>query len=436
MPRKIKVFLIFFQLIYCLSILFFSTQSFAYSTYDLVQARQIQLLLDNWRARSGIPGATLSIYLPDKNFPMTYVSGRTTISGQERIGEDSLFQAGSITKSFTATIILQLEALGKLHLDDPITEYLPQFPQWQNITIRQLLNHTSGIFNYTETGTFHQIRKLNPEAEFTPEQIIHMASAHHSYFAPGRGWKYSNTNYVLAGMIIETVTGKPIADVMDEYLHGGMRVNLINTYYLPRFYPAQVMAHMAHGYSGQGIDVTTDNMSWAGSAGAIVTTTQDLLNWWRALFEGSLLPDAQLKEMMDLVCTGHAPGCKPGEPIAHLQAHDANKGYGLGVAQTAFGSERIGTVWWHNGSTAGYKAIVMWFPQNKIYLALTINRDPGYLLKPDLPIFRGILNALIPAAQWSIQHSHPKHKPLNTVRKKVKQLQQNIKHHHKQHAKS
>jgi D-alanyl-D-alanine carboxypeptidase len=370
---------------------------------DVDQA-ELQRILDNWRSRSGIPGATLSIYLPSHAFPLTFTSGTTTYEGSQRINSNTLFQAGSITKSFTSMIILQLEAQGKLNIDDPITNYLPQYPQWQNVTIRELLNHTSGIFNYTETETFNEIRKTQPEAEFTPEEIVRLAEQHRDYFPPGEGWKYSNTNYVLAGMIIQAVTKQPVSDVMNHYLHGDLRCNLINTYYLPGLYSGSFISHMAHGYSCNGHDVTLDNMSWAYTAGAIVTTTQDLLTWWRALFQGNVLPEKQLDEMKSLVCEGTYPGCRPGEPMAQLQEGSVSKGYGLGIIESSYGSDRVGTVWWHNGSTAGYKAIVMWFPQSDIYMALTINRDPGYLLKPDLPIIRELLDVLIPHAEWHVQH--------------------------------
>jgi D-alanyl-D-alanine carboxypeptidase len=395
---------------------------------------QIQSILNNWRARSGIPGATLSVYLPDHDLPLTFSSGTTAYAGGEPINSNTLFQAGSITKSFTSMIVLQLEADGKLSINDSITKYLPQYPQWSNVTIRELLNHTSGIFNYTETTTFNEIRKSNPDAEFTPDEIVRIASQHPNYFAPGKGWKYSNTNYVLAGMIIQQVTGEPVSDVMNHYLHGGVRLNLLNTYYLPGMYSNAFLTRMAHGYNSQGMDVTDDNMSWAYTAGAIVTTTQDLLSWWRDLFQGNLLPQTQLAEMMSLVGEGNSSTCAAGEPMSHLSDDQIGKGYGLGIIQDAFGSDRLGTVWWHNGSTAGYKAIVMWFPKSDIYMALTINRDPGYLLKPALPIVRDVMDVLIPNAEWHLQHPKPVHHLLH--HKFVKTVKKVIPVKHSHHAKT
>jgi D-alanyl-D-alanine carboxypeptidase len=365
-------------------------------TYTEAQKQvQIQKILNQWRAQSGIPSATLSVLLPNQTHPITFTSGTASSAQSEKTKKDTLFQAGSITKSFTSTIILKLEAEGKLNINDPITRYLPQYSRWHTVTIRQLLNHTSGIFNYTETAAFNRIRKNNPQAEFTPEEIVRLASEHRNYFSPGEGWKYSNTNYVLAGMIIQKVMGQPIESVMNHYLHDRTKFNLSNTFYLVRLYTNAFVSKMAHGYSSEGRDVTRDSMSWANTAGAIVSTTEDLLTWWQGLFRNKILPSQQMAQMMSLVCEDTSRTCRAGKSMSHLSNAQIGKGYGLGIIQSAYGSSKTGTVWWHNGSTKGYKAIVMWYPKSNIYMALTINRDPGYLLKPNLPAIQRILHILM-----------------------------------------
>lgn len=381
-----------------LAILFFCCINFsawAATSFDNSQRAQIEQTLNNWRAHSGIPSAAVSILLPNQIRPITITSGTTASSNGMQCKDDDLFQAGSITKSFTATIILHLEAQKKLNINDPITKYLPQYSRWHNVTIKELLNHTSGIFNYTETATFNNIRKNKPQAVFTPEEIVRLASEHPDYFPPGKGWKYSNTNYVLAGMIIQKVMKEPVDTVMNQYLHSKSKLNLTHTFYLAHLYTASFLSRMVHGYSCDGHDVTFDNMSWANTAGAIVTTTEDLITWWRDLFQNKLLPPQQMAEMMSLVCEQSSSSCKAGQNRPHLLDDAIGKGYGLGIIQSAYGPSKIGTVWWHNGSTKGYKAIVMWFPRSNVYMALTIDRDPGYLLKPDLPIIQHILNILI-----------------------------------------
>jgi D-alanyl-D-alanine carboxypeptidase len=391
--------------LYLIGLIFISTPVLAQvNPNPPVYQQEIQRILSNWRARSGIPGAALSIYLPDHTYPITISSGSTQFRGGESIDSTTLFQAGSITKSFTSMIILELESEGKLNLNDPITNYLPQYPRWQNVTVRELLNHTSGIFNYTEAGQFNLIRKKNPEQGFSPEQLVQLAAEHRDYFYPGQGWKYSNTNYVLAGMIISKITGEPASTIMNDYLRSNTHLDLLNTYYLSGIYPNVFLSRMAHGYNSQGQDVTYDNMSWAYTAGAIVTTTQDLLTWWHDLFQGHILPQQQLDEMKSLVCESSSPFCRVGQPIPEVFGGSDGHGYGLGIIETGYGSENLGPVWWHNGSTAGYKAIVMWFPKSDIYIALTINRDPGYLLRPDLPVIREAMDILSPDAEWHLAH--------------------------------
>jgi len=370
-----------------------------------VYQQEVQRILSNWRVRSGIPGAALSIYLPDHAYPVNISSGSTQFQGGASIDSNTLFQAGSITKSFTSMVILELESEGKLNIDDPITTYLPQYPRWQNVTIRQLLNHTSGIFNYTESGQFNLIRKENPEAGFSPEQLVQLAAVHRDYFYPGQGWKYSNTNYILAGMIIQKITGQSADSIMNDYLRSTTHLDLLNTYFLSGIYPNGFLSHMAHGYNSRGEDVTYDNMSWAFTAGAIVTTTQDLLTWWHDLFEGHILAPPQVTQLESLVCEKSSPGCVVGQPIPHMWDSVTGHGYGLGVIETSYGVEKLGPVWWHNGSTAGYKALVMWFPKSDIYMALTINRDPGYLLRPNLPIIRNVMEVLAPDAEWHLAHT-------------------------------
>ena len=401
----------------------------AFADINSTQTQQIQSILNHWRERLRIPAVALSISLPDDDEPITFVSGTTALGGLHKITSGTLFQAGSISKSFTSMIILQLIVQGKIHLDDYITQYLPQYSQWGNVTIRELLNHTSGIFDYTKTAKFQRIRKDNPKAGMTPAEIVSMARAYPPYFPPGKGWKYSNTNYVLVGMIIEAVTHQSVGNIINYYLRGSHKLHLPNTFYLPGIYSSVGISRMAHGYSMDGVDVTSNNMAWAYTAGAFVSTTEDLLTWWQSLFQNNILPNQQLAEMMSLVCehTSKNHSCIAGRPAPHLEAWQIDKRYGLGIIQSASGSSEVGTVWWHNGSTQGYKAIVMSFPKSNIYMSLMIDRDPGYLLIPNLPIIRNALHVLLTGSYTPIvtRHHHSKrrhHNKLQPTNKPIHQI--------------
>lgn len=381
-------------LIFSISVLTWTSTCIAQEKVNTqINVVKVQSMLNKWRANSGIPGAVLSIYIPGRTELLTFSSGTTQLRGGHKVDKNTLFQAGSITKSFTAMLVLTLEAEGRLKLDDKITKYLPQYPQWSNVTIRQLLNHTSGIPNYTSTERFNSIRKNTPHAGFSAAELVGLAGKR-KHFAHGKGWKYSNTNYVLAGMIIEKVTGEPIEKTMNAYIHASTAVNLSNTYYFSGKYPPEIMARMAHGYSSGGNNVMHQNMSWASTAGALLSTSEDLIIWWSHLLQGKILSQEQLKKMMSLVCEGRTSNCRTGQAIPHMQFGEIGYGYGLGIIQTSFGSNRTGPVWWHNGTTAGFRAIVMWFPRSNIYMSLMVNQGAGYLLKPTVPIIRNIFTSV------------------------------------------
>lgn len=402
-------------------VLTWTSQTFAAGEAPLqVNSDKIQRILNNWRASSGIPGAALSLYVPGHAEPLTFASGTSQARGGRNVDRNTLFQAGSITKSFTSMIILKLEAEGRLHIEDPITKYLPQYPQWSNVTIRQILNHTSGIPNYTATGRFNLIRKQTPTAGFSPAQLVSLVGKGR-LFAPGKGWKYSNTNYVLAGMIIEKVTGNSVSNIMNNYIHSRTAVDLLNTYYISGMYPESTISRMAHGYTAAGEDTTYHDMSWASTAGAVVSTSEDLLAWWYDLLQGKILPPAQLQKMMTLVCEGRTSNCQSGQAIPHIRTGEVGYGYGLGIIQMSSGSSAIGPVWWHNGTTAGYRAIVMWFPKSDIYMSMTVNQGAGAFLKPTMPIVRNVMAALVSGIQPSLVQT-----VTNKVRTRVKTVTRTV----------
>jgi CubicO group peptidase (beta-lactamase class C family) len=179
---------------------------------------------------------------------------------------------------------------------------------------------------------------------------------------------------------------------------------------------------MAHGYNAAGVDVTHHDISWASSAGAVVSTSEDLLAWWYDLMQGKILPQPQLQKMMSLVCEGRTKGCDSGEPIPHIRTGEVGYGYGLGIIQMSTGSSSLGPVWWHNGTTAGYRAIVMWYPKSDIYIALTINKGAGYLLKPTVPIIRNVMAVLLHDANPSFAET-----VTTRVKSKAKKIKSKVK---------
>jgi D-alanyl-D-alanine carboxypeptidase len=219
------------------------------------------------------------------------------------------FRIGSATKTFIATVVLQLVGEGRLSLNDTAERWLPGVVtghgnDGSKITIRELLQHTSGLYNYTadlpeiaSTAGFQAGRFTT----YTPAQLVAIAMRHKPDFAPGTSWEYSNTNYILAGMIINKVTGHSWEQEVNERIIQPLGLRQTIT---PGTYPYIPGPHM-DGYSnfgsGPAINVTANNMSWGDAAGAIISTTADLTRFYSALLGGRLLRPAQLAEMQTTV---------------------------------------------------------------------------------------------------------------------------------------
>ena len=248
------------------------------------------------------------------------------------------FEMGSTTKTVTATVALQLVGEGILTLKDPIDRWLPGLvPGGDRITLRMLLQHTSGIFDYTSDDDFAHGLLDHPERTYTPKQLVAVAVKHAPNFAPGAGWAYSNTGFVLVGMILTAATGQSVASLIE---HRVIRpLGLSHTYWAGKsvFTGAHLRGYYRTKPGGTDyVDVSKDSISWAGAAGSLVSTTADLGSFERALQSGKLLKPAQLAEMRSTV---EIPGT------------GGQYAYGLGLMRITTPN---GYVWGHTGGTLGY----------------------------------------------------------------------------------
>ncbi|MGK5629120.1 serine hydrolase domain-containing protein [Streptomyces sp. URMC 123] len=289
-------------------------------------------------------------------------------TGKPRAADDR-FRVGSITKTFVATTLLQLEAEGRLDLDDTVERWLPGVVRGNGhdgsrITLRRMLNHTSGIYSYDHDPDFQE--KLSThyyENRFTPmapRELVAIAMGHAPDFAPGTSWNYSNTNYVLAAMVIEKVTGRPYGEEIERRVvkRAGLTGTTVPT--SPDMPRPHSRAYSTLGATdpGQGVhDVTRHTPSWYWGAGDIVSTTEDLSRFHRALFTGKLLPKRQLDEMLTTVPAGDAPG----------------RSYGLGIYPTKLscGTE----VWGHTGGVIGALSVVATTRDGSRSAAFNYNSD-------------------------------------------------------------
>ncbi|MEV7733290.1 serine hydrolase domain-containing protein [Streptomyces sp. NPDC088921] len=319
--------------------------------------------------QDGVPGVTLTAKDGRSTWSTTAGAGNLTTHAPR--SADDRYRVGSITKTFVSTVLLQLEAEGRLSLDDTVEKWLPgavhgNGHDGSRITVRQLLNHTSGIFNYTADETFGRTYFLKDgffEHRYdtkTPEQLVAVAMAHRPDFAPGTSWKYSNTNYVVAGMVIQKVTGRSYGEevrhrVIDP-LHltatsvPGTRVTV------PRP-SSRAYSKLAQTATGPTYDVTRLNPSLASSAGEMISDSADLDRFYAALLKGRLLPPKQLKEMKTTVAVEGIP----------------NAGYGLGLIDRELSCGVH--VWGHDGGIHGSNSVAVTTADGRHSVAFNFNGD-------------------------------------------------------------
>jgi len=258
-------------------------------------------------------------------------TGRKLDAGDE-------FQIGSNTKTFVATVMLQLVGEGRLRLDDPVARWFPAIPDADRITVRMLLQHTSGLFDYLGDDRVVTAVLAGSAYHWTPAELVAAGVSHPANFPPGTAWSYSNTNYVLAGMIMQRVTGTDPARLIARRIVGPL--GLRHTYWAP---DARFHGRHMHGYfrtepgGTEYTDITDAPLYWADAAGAMVSTLDDMARFEQALQSGRLLRPAQLAQMRTTVEIAGPAGWK--------------SGYGLGIVSL---ETPCGTFWGHTGGSLGY----------------------------------------------------------------------------------
>ncbi|WP_245667886.1 serine hydrolase domain-containing protein [Actinomadura macra] len=274
------------------------------------------------------------------------------------LGVGDEFRVASNTKTMMATLVLQLVAEGKLDLTDPVEKWLPgKVPNGEAITLRMLLNHTSGLFDYTEDPVLRPSLLGRSQRRWTSADLLAVGVKHDPLFAPGAKWSYSNTNYAAIGAVVEQVTGTSLDVVLRDRI--ARPLDLRHTYFatdstwrgphahgyepdaahLPPGVPPEfrdIAGVHRHGH----VDVSDNDPGWGGAAGAVVSTTRDWSRFYTALMSGKLLPPAQLAQMRTTV------------PVDPHQPD--GPGYGLGI-QT--GPSACGTFWGHDGGMPGYLSV-------------------------------------------------------------------------------
>ncbi len=308
-------------------------------------------------AEEGIPGVIVGVWQPGEA-PIVKGYGSRTFDiatgqdGPPDMKPDLYTRIGSETKTFTATAVLQLVGEGRVGLEDPISKYVKGVPNGLNITVRELGEMRSGLVNFTDNEGWEAEYLAAPTRAWKPRQLLAASFSLPPSFAPGQSYEYSNTNYVLLGLLVEKVTGEGIGPYVESHILAPLRLEhtLVPS-------GAEYPQPHADGYTVQPLErtlvnTTGWNFSWAYSAGTMVSTLHDLRIWAKAVATGALLKPAVQRQRERFV------------PIPF----SAQAGYGFGLFDI---NGWIG----HDGAVPGFESLTVYLPAKQATMVLLLNGE-------------------------------------------------------------
>jgi D-alanyl-D-alanine carboxypeptidase len=338
----------------------------------------LQTMVDATARELMLPGALVLLRTPQGDFTAAY--GTTQIGTTSRPSAGTYFRIASNTKTMTAAVIVQLAQEGKLKFGDPVSKYVAGVPNGDNITIAELLDMRSGLYDYTSSPEVAAIIDHDMSKTWTPAELLAIAFARPPNFAPDAQYEYSNTNYALLGLIVERVDRKGLAEALQQrlfgplglrhtalppsnvvalpdpyshgYLYGSSSVALLGT---PPYSPAVQAAARAGTLVPN--DYTNLNHSFAAAAGGVVSTADDLAIWIRALVSGRVFDAAYQQRWLESL--------RPEDP-----SKPGGQQYGYGISQLRWGSNAI---YFHGGETPGYNSFMGYDPANGVALIVWTN---------------------------------------------------------------
>jgi D-alanyl-D-alanine carboxypeptidase len=362
---------------------------------DDATAATLQKTVESLQSSKSFPGLSVAIAFPDGQV-WTGQAGRAVLATKAPVTADTLFSFGSISKTFVAALVGRLAQQGTISLDDPLATYVPTFYLADKITVRMLLNHTSGIMELFDVRGMSAAILADPTKAWTADDVLAKVGRNRYAFAPGKGYKYSNTDYVLLGKVVEKATGKTVASlVRSEFLEP---LGLDRTYLQTEETAADlgIEAPEAHGYclgAAPGCSATgsaskprdnfagtmlpfTAEATVVGPAGAYVSTPSDLARWGSALYGGQVLDQATLASMVD---------------ISQTSGYRPKWVYGLGFEEVTISGL---TAWGHRGHLDGFWSSMEYLPAYGVTIVVAANAewcDP-------IAVTTSLVNVLKPAA--------------------------------------
>lgn len=347
---------------------------------DAQTTSSFQQALDDTRSAHEFPGVIARVVSPRGSW--TGTSGTRGKGETEQPSATAATRIGSLTKTMTASILLQLAEQKRLSLTETIDKYIPGMPNGSTATPRRLADMSSGIPSYTADAGWQQQVVSDPDKAWTPQELIGIVKDKPADFEPGHGWAYSNTNYVLLGMIIERVTGENIADVFQKRLFEplGMSHSVFLT--TPQLPTPHLSGITDLGMpAAQRTDATNFSPTIAFTAGEVISTLEDLTTWGAALFTGTgILEPATQQERHDLIIRDIPP------------SYSDTAGYGIGIG------DKDG--WWgHDGAIPGYTTSLFHNYTSGTTVIVVVNSDETFdgaagPVGPAPAVFADLLGAL------------------------------------------
>jgi D-alanyl-D-alanine carboxypeptidase len=316
---------------------------------------------------SGVPGILMSVHTPGRGIWLG-AAGKADLRNNVTMQPCNISRMGSTVKTFTAVTILKLAEEGRLRLDDTAAKYLSaetikNIANADKATIRQLLNHSSGVFNYIQSARFQTASLNNLVKEWHPDELLSYAREKAAYFSPGTDVNYSNTNYIFLGMIIEKVTGKPFWQVFQEKIFTPLGLN--NTLFAAtNKVPANIVRGYVDFYSNlQVVDATYfSGWDYYTADGGLISSVYDMNRFLSGLFAGRLINAASLQQMLSWKSAQ-----KPADDFFSIQN-------GLGIFKI---STPRGEAYLHSGDAIGYYAAMVYFPATQTTIVWAVNGNYG-----------------------------------------------------------
>ena len=328
--------------------------------------QRLQHKLDDLHEKNGFPGATAAVVLPDGKI-ISISTGFSNLETHTAMKPTDRILAGSIGKTYFAAVMMRLVFEKKLDLDAKISKWIgdepwfKRFPNSDTIVFRQLLNHTSGIPEYAESPEFTAALRKDPDKSWTPLELLSFTFDKPAKFPAGQGWSYADTNFILAGYIVEKITHKPLYDQVREQILGPLKLNDTipsTSRTLPGLVEGYSMPNSPFGFSGPTITdgkfVVNPQMEWTG--GGFLSTSTDLARWAKLLYEGHAFDKSML------------PVMEAGVPAKTGKGDE----YGLGVQ---IRHTQFGITYGHGGWFPGYLSEMEYFPDQHTAIAVQINTD-------------------------------------------------------------